>query len=66
MTNSELTARLDAIREQNYPLALDFEDAEAIVDCIRRIMAEVPEDNQIFVRADYDDATSALFHPPHD
>lgn len=63
MDDATLTARLDAIRQQSYPLEISFQDAEALIECFQRIMATVPKDEQILVRADYDDATSALFHP---
>jgi hypothetical protein len=61
-----LTATLAAIREQDYPLSLTSDDAEALVECFRRIMSAVPEDERVFVRADYNLATSALCHPEGD
>ena len=63
MDNNELSARLDAVCQQGYPLMLTSEDAEALVECIDRIMSAVPEDDRIFVRGDYALATSALYHP---
>jgi hypothetical protein len=63
MDNQTLESRLEELREQNYPLEITPETADALVECIRRIMACVPEDEQIFVRADYASATSALCHP---
>ncbi len=64
MTDAELIPRLEALREQGYPLTLSTNDAEALVECITRIMQAVPEDDQPFVRADYALATSAISHPP--
>ena len=63
MSDAELVARLEAVRERGYPLTLDEDDAEALVACITRIMGAVPEDDKVFVRGDYALATSALFHP---
>ena len=55
--------RLSLLREQSYPLAITTDDARALVECIRRIMAAVPEDDRPFVRADYALVTSAIDHP---
>ena len=63
MDDATLTARLEAVREQQYPLTLTSDDAEALVECINRIMSAFPEEQRIFLRADYDLATSALSHP---
>ncbi len=63
MNNAEIASRLATVREQGYPLTLTAADADAIVECIRRIMAAVPGDDQPFVRADYELATSAIDHP---
>jgi len=63
MDDNVITERLEALHEQGYQLTLSSEDAEALVECINRVMAAVPEDDRIFVRADYDLATSGLWHP---
>lgn len=58
-----MTELLEAVRQQSYPLVLSKEDSQALVKCMRRIMDAVPEDEHVFVRCDYDLATSALCHP---
>jgi len=58
-----IKARLNAVRKQNYPLTLTDDDAEALVECIRHIMAVVRENDQVLVMEDYDLATSTLVHP---
>ena len=63
MDDETIDERLEALGQQGYPLTVTTEDAEALVECIRRIMEAVPEDDRVFVRADYDLATSALWHP---
>lgn len=63
MDDATLTAKLESLGEQEYPLTVTEDDAQALVECIRRIMRSVPEDDQVFVRADYDLATHALLHP---
>lgn len=63
MDDATLSAKLDALAEQDYPLYVREDDARALVECIRRIMRSVPEDDRVFVRADYDLATHALLHP---
>lgn len=54
------------VQQQNYPLSITLEAASAFIECIQRIMDAVPEDDRVFVRADYDLATSALCHPESD
>jgi hypothetical protein len=66
MTDAELTAQLEAVRKQSYPITLTESDGAALVECIRRVMAAVPEDERPFVRADYDLSTSAVCHPEPD
>lgn len=67
MDNAAIIKLLESLQEQSYPLTVDEETANALVACIRRIMASVPEDDQIIVRGDYNLATSALCHPePND
>ena len=63
MHNGELEYHLDILRGKNYPLIVSISAAEALVECFRRIMEMVPQDDRIYVRADYDAATSALLHP---
>lgn len=63
MEDATLEARLESLGEQDYPLAITEDDALALVECVRRIMRSVPEDDRLFVRADYDLATHALLHP---
>ncbi len=63
MDNRELDSVLNAVKRQHYPLFIDEKAAEAFLECFRRIMAMVPEDDHILIRADYDLATSALYHP---
>lgn len=54
---------LSKLRDQDYPLIITQEMASMLVGCIRRVMDAVPEDDRVFVRAEYDLATSALCHP---
>lgn len=63
MDNPKLESLLESLRTQSYPLTVSEDEAEALVECFRRIMQAVPEDDRIFVRTDYDLATSALCHP---
>ena len=63
MHDAEINARLTALRNQGYPLTLVTEDAEAIVECINRIMGVISDDDRPLVRGDYDLATSAVHHP---
>ena len=63
MNQQEINARLESLREREYPLSLSFNDAEAIVECIKSIMSVVSDDDIPFVRGDYALATSALCHP---
>ena len=63
MDDATISARLEALREQQYPLTITKEDADALVACISIIMSEVPEDCQVLVRGHYALATSALQHP---
>ena len=63
LKHARITSLLESVQQQQYPLEITTDAAEALVECIRRIMSEVPEDDQVFVRADYDLATSALLHP---
>jgi hypothetical protein len=63
MNDATLEILLEQVRQQNYPLEVSADAADALVECIRRIMAAVPEDDRVFLRADYDLATSALCHP---
>ena len=56
-------ARLKAIQRQDYPLEITSDDAAALVASIRRIMAEVSEDDKVFAAFDYNLVTSALSHP---
>ena len=51
------------LREQEYPLMVSQETALALVNCITRVMDAVPDDDRIFVRAEYNLATSSLCHP---
>lgn len=51
MDDATINSLLDSLRQQEYPLTVTQDDADALVECIRRIMASVPEDDQIFVRA---------------
>lgn len=64
--DEEIFSVLSELRQQNYPLWITQEAAGALAKCIRRILDVVPEDDRIFVRADYDLATSALCHPEGD
>lgn len=63
MENNEIITLLSDLRQQDYPLVVSEKMANAIVECIRRIMETVHPDDHVFVRADYDLATSALCHP---
>ena len=63
MSANTITERLGPVREQDYPLEINKDAANALVECIRRIMAAVPEDDQFLVRADYSIATAVLSHP---
>ena len=63
MTDKELIAHLVALTNQGYPLAITENAADAIVECISRVMAAVPDDDRPFVRSDYDLVTSAIQHP---
>lgn len=63
MNNATIRLLLESVRQQDYPLTLGNEEADALCECIRRIMDAVPEDDRVFVRADFDLATSALCHP---
>ncbi len=63
MNDALINELLGGLRQQDYPLELSKEAADALCECIRRVMDAVPEDDQVFVRADYDLATSALCHP---
>lgn len=63
MTNMQIDLLLDQLRRQSYPLEVTKNAADALLQCISRIMQYVPEDDQLLVRADYDAATSALYHP---
>ena len=64
--DSEIFSLLVDLRQQDYPLSVTQETANALVECIRRVLNAVPEDDRLFVRADYDLATSALCHPEGD
>ena len=66
LQDDEIAALLTEIRQQDYPLGITQEAAGALAECVRRILDAVPEDDRIFVRADYDMATSALCHPEGD
>lgn len=59
-------AVLAEVLRQDYPLTITQEAAIALVECMRCIMDAVPEDDRVFVRADYNLATSALCHPEGD
>lgn len=48
---------------QDYPLTVTRDAAQAIARCFRRVMDFVSDDDRVFVAADYDLATSALWHP---
>jgi hypothetical protein len=63
MKDSEMIPPLIDLGRQSYPLSIDQRTAEALVECFSRLMREVPADDQVFVRADYDLATSSLVHP---
>ena len=54
---------LDELRQQDYPLQVTEETANALVCYINAIMQEVPAEYQAFIRFHYDLATSALVHP---
>ncbi len=63
MDDLTLTERLESLGQQTYPLEINEDTADALVECIRRIMKAVPDDDLVYVRADYDLAVSALCHP---
>jgi predicted amino acid racemase len=63
LPDNEIISLLSDLRQQDYPLTVTQETADALVECMRRIMEAVQEDDRVFVRADYDLATSALCHP---
>jgi len=66
MSDAEIVPLLTRLREQDYPLTVTQETADALVECVRRVMGTVHEDDRVFVLADYDLATSALCHPTGD
>lgn len=61
--NRNLAEILEPVRLQNYPLKLTYDQAKALVECMQKIMDELPKSQQRFVQAYYDCATSALCHP---
>lgn len=63
MDDKTIKILLEQLRGQSYPLEVSADAAEAVVECLRRVMAAVPDDDQVFVRADYAQALSALCHP---
>lgn len=60
------TSILLGIIKQDYPLQISHDAAEAFITCLRRIMDAVPEDDRVFVRAEYELVTTALHHPEGD
>lgn len=66
LRDKQITSLLTDLLQQDYPLCITQETADAIVECLSRTLDAVPEDDRIFVRADYDLATSALCHPEGD
>jgi hypothetical protein len=66
MSNHQTDSLLADLLQQDYPLCITRETADALAECMSRILDAVPEDDRIFVRADYDLATSALCHPEGD
>ena len=55
--------RMANIVQQDYPLLISVEDADAMSRAIRAIMEMVPADDQVLVRGHYDAVTTALVHP---
>ena len=66
LQDKHIVSLLTDLLQQDYPLCITRETADALVECASRILGAVPEDDRIFVRADYDLATSALCHPEGD
>ena len=66
LQDKHIVSLLTDLLQQDYPLYITRETADALVECASRILDAVPEDDRIFVRADYDLATSALCHPEGD
>ena len=63
LDDTTLNLLLEDLQEQRYPLKIELDTAEALVECFRRVLEAVPEDDQVFVRADFELATRALLHP---
>jgi len=66
LQDDRITSLLVNIRQQDYPLVITQEAASALVECMRRVMDAVPQDDRVLVRAEYDLITSALCHPEGD
>jgi hypothetical protein len=63
LNDRDIPALLSALRRQSYPLVITEDQAEALVECMRRVMASVPDQEHSPARTDFDLAASALFHP---
>ena len=63
MDDRTLTETLEPFVNRGYPLTITADEAKAFLEGINRIMAAVPEDDRVFVRADYNLVTAALWHP---
>jgi len=66
LRDEQITSLLTDLLQQDYPLCVTRETADALVESMGHILNAVPEEDRIFVRADYDLATSALCHPEGD
>lgn len=63
LDDTTLNLLLEDLQEQRYPLQIELDTAEALVECFRRVLEAVPEDDQVYVRADFELASKALLHP---
>jgi len=55
--------QLAEVCERKYPLTLTKDEADALAECLRRVLLAVPEEDRFYVGDDYNLARSALCHP---